>query len=153
MSEENKTGFDEALNSKVMTALNKMPIALPEHIKEDYERQKHAGLQRQMIQSDLSTKLTMKKDPEDNEVFYLSGRIQINPQTGKPATLDEIIRGAYKNHLQPPTEKDFQESKLKTKADVMTFLGVKLHPKGLKQGSAQWNAEYTRILTEQGITA
>lgn len=159
--------FTENVNGRVLAALDKMPIAAPAHITEDKAKQEYATMQRDMLKVNFLNKFTAKRDDDGNIVYYEGDKIQTHPQTAKPLTEAELIAKHYAGYFVPETKgktgagtgkaaggsgKDVNEASLKTKQDVMNYLKEKLAPQGVKQGSAKFNTEYTRILTEYGIT-
>lgn len=158
--------FTEGIQNRVSSTLDKLPIAVPAHITEEKAKQEYAAAQRNMIRTDFLNRFTAKKDSDGNIVFYAGDQIQTNTQTAKPLTEAELIAKNYAAYFVPEQKSktgagsgkgskpnvDVNEASLKTKSEVMEFLKKKFEGQNIKQGNAVWNKEYTRILTEQGIT-
>ena len=158
--------FKDSINSKLASSLNTKAIAVPAHITDEKAKQEYVSTQRSMIKTDFLNKFTAKTDNEGNVVYYEGDKLLTNPHNAKPLTEDEIIAKHYTAYFAPETKtktgagsggkndktSDADEATLKTKADVLKHLNQKLNPKGILQGSAAFTTEYSRILTEQGIT-
>lgn len=159
--------FAENINNRLTSALEKFTIAVPAHITEEKAKSEFAQSQRNMMRTDYLQTLTAKKDNEGNIVYYEGEKLLTNPQTAKPLTESEIIAKRYAGYFVPEQKSktgtgtgkdgkklnvDVNEASLKTKQEVLDYLAKKYNPQGINQGSQKWNDEYTRIVTEQGIT-
>lgn len=165
LTEVEQRYFGENVNNRIASVLDKRPIAIPAHITDDKAKQQYAQAQRDMLRQSFLNKFTAKKDEDGNIVYYEGDKIQLNPQ-GAPSTEDELISKHYTAHFVPETKpktgagsgkggertKDVNEASLKTKAEVLDYLKKKFEPQGIKKGSKQFNDEYTRIITDYGIT-
>lgn len=160
--------FNDTINNKLNSSLSTKAIAVPAHITEEKAKQEYAASQRSMIQTDFLKRFTAKTDKDGNIVYYEGEKLLTNPQNAKQLTEDEIISKYYPAYFAPETKpktgagsgknnggagsKDVNEAALKTKQEVSDYVSEKLKPQGIKKGNQKWNAEYTRILTEYGIT-
>jgi hypothetical protein len=103
----------------------------------------------------------------DDKLKELQSELEINTATAKPLTEAELIDLHYSSYFVPETKTktgtgtgggktakaiDTNEASLKTKEDVTEFLNKKYNPQGIKVGNKKWSDDYSRILTEQGIT-
>lgn len=158
--------FSEGIQSRISSTLDKRIIAVPAHITEEKAKQEYATAQRNMIKTDYLNTFTAKKDNDGNIVYYLGGQIQTNTQTGKPLTETELIDKRYPAYFAPEQKVktgagsgkggkanvDVNEASLKTKAEVIEYLNKKFELQGIKRGNPAYNKEYTRILTDYGLT-
>ena len=159
MSENNETKDVSQSTIEILanSVFSKEEIAAPAHLETLGEKEKYIMNQRKMLARNFAHTFTAKENADGKVAFYLDGEIQINPKTAELATVDEIIKNHYKLHIAPPKEQRFtkapaqSESFLESKAEVIEFLKRKFKPKGITQGHKEFNAEYSRICTQQGI--
>ncbi len=133
------------------SALDKTRLYIPDFIDNDIARSNFVADKKRMIRLDLLSKITAKN--------YLNGELQTDPQTAKLLSVEDIFNQQYAMHLQPAKNPPPEQQKakpgeafLETKAEVMAFLQKKYKPQGILLGNVKFNDEYTRIITQQGIT-
>lgn len=158
--------FDEQRKFKLMTSLDKKPIAVPAHITDEKAKQQYIEQQRGFIMSAFLGKFTAKHDDKGNIVYYDGDKLLSDTKTAAPLTEEQLIDQHFAFYFVPAkapakgagsgskegAEGDANEATLKTKDEVITFLTNKLAPKGIKQGNAEFTKEYQRIIKDYGIT-
>lgn len=154
--------FTKEVNGRLSMAIDKHVIAMPAHITDDSAKQEYANGIREVIKSQFNSRFTAKADADGNVTYYADGKLVVDPKTAKPLSEAEIIERNFQAYFVPAKKakagagsgegsgdgNDPTEAELKTKEDVMAFL----KKKGLSSGSKEFTKEYSRIVTEQGIT-
>ncbi len=156
--------FKDKVQNKLSGALEKRPIGVPAHVTDEAAKQQYIDTQRRFIIADFQSRFTAKTDKDGNVVYFEGDKMMTNTATAKPMTEAEILAKNYEGYFVPEKAPktgagsgkgnaddngvDGNEADLKTKEAVTKHL----QGKNLVVGSAAFNKEYKRILTEQGIT-
>lgn len=145
----------------ISAALKTKNIAVPAHIVDDKEKEAFTNEQESLIKMAFKNKFTQKVNEQGQTVYYDGETLLMNASDALPMNEAQILEKYFSVYFAP-VEKPQQgtgvktgqpqaiaaESGLKTKADVTKYL----NSKGLVLGGAEFTKEYSRILSEYGIT-
>lgn len=162
--------FQEKVNGRLGSAVDKHTIATPAHLTDDAAKNEYANGIKEVIKSQFNARFTPKQDADGNVTYYADGKLVSDTKTAKPLTEADIIAKHFSAYFMPVKVPgtgagskegeagtgDASEAGLKTKGEVMEHLSKqpsKIDPyKTMVSGSKEFNKEYSRILKEQGIT-
>ncbi len=154
--------FSEHVALRLTNSLDKKPIAVPAHITDEKAKQLYIESQRGFIRSAFMGKFTAKHDDKGNIVYYEGDKLLTDPKTAAPLTEEQLVDQHFAFYFVPEKapvkgggsgkqegkEVDTNEANLKTKMEVIKHLKAK----GMSQGAADFNKEYSRIIKDYAIT-
>lgn len=159
--------FNEKVSLHIAMAQEGVTFAVPAHITDEKEKQEYIASQKRFLAADMM-RFKPKQDKDGNLIWHdADGNTpKTDTATGKPLTAAQLMTDAYKGFFVPAKGKggagsgasgaggnagDPEESSLKNKTQVNEYLKKKYPDAPI--GDKKRTDEYTRIITEQGITA
>jgi hypothetical protein len=95
--------FKSHTDTRVTSALDKVNIALPVHLKTDEEKQAYINQQKNLIKQGFLSGHTPKKDDQGNIIYYEGDKPLMNTKDGKPKDEFTIINEKYAAWFVPAT--------------------------------------------------
>jgi hypothetical protein len=138
------------------SALDRINIALPIHLKTDEEKQKYTSSQKSMMNRDLIENITYKEDKDGNVIFYDGDKPLTSPTDGKPLSAMDIVNSRFVQYIAADGRKATgtgtqfnQDGKpvFSSKQSVYDYLIAK----GLQEKTKPFYDEYEKLIKEHGI--
>jgi hypothetical protein len=157
LTEEKENAFKRENEFQVSSALDKVNIAVPIHLKTDAEKQAYVNQQKALIKTGFLTSYKSERDSDGNIIYKEDGKPLLNIKDGKPQNASDIIGSKYSAWFVPEQAKvtgtgTGQQSsgggQFKTSEDVHNHLKAN----GIDASSEKYLQEFEKLTTENHIS-